>query len=228
MPFLNPSDRPDYSGVDLAFCIIDDLSPDIASIPPMVSDGCAAAWLSKRVNGVGPDFQRATAVGFGNLLDGEKRFSGVDFDVFGQNANKQLQLRGQHKIPEASGVIPGDSGGPIYVKLPDSTWRLIGVIHSPDDTNAAGFEAQAVPPYLRWIEQSSCRDITPCHTYNVATSRFEYTGCSTGSLLVDPTLVQDEWATGCAGPTGGPDPAAVDECEGWPIGLSDRLLAPAD
>ena len=45
-------------------------------MPPMVPDGCSAAWISRKVNGVAPERQRLTGVGFG-LLGDVKRFNGL-------------------------------------------------------------------------------------------------------------------------------------------------------
>lgn len=223
-----------YSGVDVAYCRLDidseyeEFLAQVPVIPPMVSTGCVRDWLSRTMRGLAPGrpFAIATGMGCEGVSPcgdtGTKRFTGVeirpDFD------DKKFVISRFGDGEDAVGLHSGDSGGPLYVKLPDHTWRLIGVnsMHGGGDTASV----QSVPPYLGWIEHSSEVDITPCHSRVPGTSDYDFTGGCEGMLPLDPG-VQESWASGCAVTLGGPSDAAVDECAEWPIGLPSTFLAPS-
>jgi hypothetical protein len=92
----------------------------------------------------------------------------------------------------------GDSGGPVFLKMPDTTWRLIGNdLTSPDvnGTNKPRVSTYtSVPYHVAWAEQQSGIDITPCH---------DATGWNPGpdckGVPTNPGAGVGTWDTMCAG-----------------------------
>jgi hypothetical protein len=241
--FSHPDGEPDiaftneltYVGVDLAYCHLDvdteneGFLAQVPVLPPMVPSGCARDWLSREMRGVAPGRPLAIATGMGCeevdpcVNPGVKRFTGVEFLPELVDSKKFVISRFSNE-DGSLGLKRGDSGGPLYVRLPDHTWRLIGV----NSTTAGGDTAkiQSIPPYLGWIEHSSGVDITPCHTRIPQTSDYIFTGGCEGMLPLDPG-VEETWMGGCAVTLGGPSDAAADECAEWPIGQPSTFLAPS-
>jgi hypothetical protein len=92
----------------------------------------------------------------------------------------------------------GDSGGPIYVRLDDGTWRTAGVAST---TAVDTVNQECISPtnyvllhrYVSWIEGDSGVDITPCHdadgTWNPSPD------CGRFSTKADVTT--GSWDTSC-------------------------------
>lgn len=157
---------------------------------------------------------------------GTKRFAGVEIRPFLMNEHFVItRFLNQQGGAQDVGLLRGDSGGPLYVKLPDHTWRLIGVNHLTVFGQTA--EVELVPSYLAWIEWSSSRDITPCHTRTPGTSDYAFTGNCQDTLALDPGTAQLEWGDGCEVAVGGPSDAAADACAEWPVGPTATLIAPS-
>lgn len=198
-------------GPDIMYCLLDiddeDYSKlaDVPIISPMMPTGCERDWLSNQVYnvhrcpgggsskwscndhgppvvGVGVGCANAAIQGStGCSLDDRKRYSDPEFKLVRQETHDQdptsLYV---YDSETGSGVMSGDSGGPLYVEMPDKTWRQIGVAHS------SGINANyaALPNRLRWIENHSGRDITPCHTWQGG--EYEWTGNCGGKYPLDP------------------------------------------
>jgi hypothetical protein len=232
----HPDAQPDISpmgdftlyGTDLAYCVlVEDPPVPVPVISPMVPKGCARDWLSHSLWGVAPGRPLAMALGMGCedqacVNEGTKRFTGVELQP--SFLNKQFVIT-RFLDPNGVGLRGGDSGGPLYVKLPDHTWRLIGVNQSTAYGDTA--DVESVPPYLAWIEWRSGVDITPCHTRTPGTSDYVFTGGCEGMLPLDPGSAQAEWGDGCDVLLGGPSDAALDECAEWPVGPTTTFLAPS-
>lgn len=222
-----------YEGVDLAYCVLDvdteneEFLAQVPLVPPMIPSGCSRDWLSRAMRGVAPGRPLAMATGMGcddadcEGSAGTKRFTGVELHRF-LATPKQLQIP---RFAQTVGLYRGDSGGPLYVRLPDHTWRLVGVNHGTSGGPSPA-HVQSVPPYLGWIEWHSGLDITPCHTRMPQTSDYVFTGGCEGMLALDPDA-EDDWLDGCAVTLGGPSDAAANECAEWPIGPTSTFLAPS-
>ena len=184
-PDTNAWGEPSWHGPDIGYCILEDtVNNDLAAIPvvpPFIPNGCERDWLAHRVYESGSK-PIVTVVGSGcadvvgpleNCGDGVKRFAGRQLErqtTYGGSSTK-LQLHRDLWGDSDTGLRPGDSGGGVFImapKLGDSTWRVIGV----NSMKAFDDYAEALPPYLRWIEASSGIDITPNHTYSNAHSKW--------------------------------------------------------
>lgn len=237
-----------YDGVDIAWCYLEAEPPvPVAKTPVMVPDRCEAAWLAREVNSVAPGPVRVTQVGMGCNI---KTLGHCYADEQGQKASTGYEIR-QIPADPVSGswgielnwvdwepAVPGindvtqkgDSGGPTFVRLPDGTWRVIGLLHGG---NTGSSSVQAVPPYLAWIEKTSGVDITPCHELDESGGWGRYVfrddeNCSS-AFTVDPDAEYDKgWTTagGCGGLLSGP-PTPIQlgqtECSHWPSRTSTTL-----
>jgi hypothetical protein len=95
----------------------------------------------------------------------------------------------------------GDSGGPLMIAMPDGSHRLIGIaaaIKGRNNYELLGSWSHFVyytplPSYLRWIESSSGRDVTPCHEWNEGWHFIE--GCT--ASYGDATPDKRAWTSGC-------------------------------
>jgi hypothetical protein len=229
-----------WSGVDLGYCVLAEEVAMPPIVPPMMPAGCERDWLAHEVYETG-NHALATAVGTGcgihqqyvgqDCEDGTKRFSGQQLvrqtSHLGSSTKLELQ-RDFFGDPDDTGLRSGDSGGPLFVRLPDDTLRLVGVLHG---TSGDVAYAEAVPPYLQWIEDSSGIDVTPHHAFvNGAWVK------AIGSALVPQSADTDWWGNwqfGCAGHpmktsesyTESPFIASL-QCPGWPALPGSFQVAP--
>lgn len=197
-----------WEGVDLAYCILDDADPipSLPIVPPMPPTGCERDWLAHQVYASG-GHPTVTAVGSGcadyynggtECYDGVKRYVALQLigQVFHQGSPTQLQV--ERFGEDASGLMSGDSGGPLFDVLPDGSWRLLGVLHG---TSLERGYYEAVPPYLHWIEASSGVDITPCHEFS--NGAWAVAGDCEGDLPLDPNEAGASWNDACPSDLGG-------------------------
>lgn len=111
----------------------------------------------------------------------------------------------------------GDLGGPVYVQLPDGSWRIAGII-----STIVGCElevtVQRLDHYLPGLEAATIGlDVTPCHTIDgewaptEACGRFSLAGPdgggSWGNLCADVPLAEP--SSTCGSPFGVVEDAAV-------------------
>ena len=176
-----------WYGPDIAYCVLEEDVTEslyaIPAIPPFIPNGYERDWLAERVyesgskplvTVVGSGCERGAVSAGEDCHDGIKRFAGRQLErqtTYAGSATK-LQLHRELWGDFDTGLRSGDSGGPVFIKMPapDNTWRLLGV----NSFTAIDDYAEAVPPYLRWIEADSGIDITPHHNY------------LNGSWVVDP------------------------------------------
>lgn len=236
----HPDGGPDgdsYDGVDLGFCILDDSDglPEIPIVPAMIPTGCERDWLSHQVNGLG-GHPLVTSVGSGCPdyyvngsttcgIDGVKRY--LPLQLIGQTSyngsSTKLELERWGDL--TVGILDGDSGGPVFDVMPDGTWRLIGVHHGTNVALKAGF-AEAVPPYLHWIESASGRDITPCHEFS--NGEWSTSGTCAGQLPKDTEEAGASWVSGCPSAMGGGNVGiSTNFCPGWPSRPGDKAVGAA-
>lgn len=245
--------KPSWDGPDIAYCVLQEKLEDLGTIqgatpivPPMLPTGCERDWLAHEVYETG-DHALVTAVGMGcsihqdyrgqDCQDGTKRVSGQQLlrQTSFQGSSTKLEMNrapwGQGGAGGDSGIRSGDSGGPVFARMPDNTWRVIGVVHGTSGKTAY---AEALPPYLRWIEQDSGIDITPYHSYSNSgawSSPNEY------ALL--PKFQQNAWwgtwtATCAQAPRGRSysytqEPfIATFNCPGWPTRPGDLTVQSSD
>ena len=111
------------------------------------------------------------------------------------------------------GEYYGDSGGPLFFQMPDSTWRLIGEdccspTISANDAAPRVSTYTSVPYHVAWAEQQSGVDLTPCHD----ASGWNPTAACTG-FPTNPGDGVGTWSTVCQGETMLRRPT----CQGMPL-----------
>jgi hypothetical protein len=199
-----------YEGVDLAYCVLDDSEglPNVPIVPPMVPTGCDRDWLAHQVYETGSS-PTVTVVGSGcaeyvgpleDCGDGIKRYMPLQLvqQTTYNGSSTKLELERWGDIE--TGIMDGDSGGPVFEVLPDGSWRLLGVAHGTNAALKAAFY-EAVPPYLHWIEADSGVDITPCHSFS--NGAWSFHGACAGELPLDTNLGGASWASSCPSDLGG-------------------------
>ena len=224
-----------YDGVDLAYCVFDDadLILNIPIVPPMIPTGCERDWLAHQVyeSGTPPI---VTAVGSGcadnynggtYCADGVERYVALQLIDQTGYAGSFTKLRVQRWGEIQTGLMDGDSGGPLFDALPDGTWRLLGVHHGTNVAQSAGY-FEAVSPYLHWIEAKSGIDITPCH--NFANGAWSLSGSCEGELPLDTNKAGASWLNGCPSALGGGVIGLFNEiCSAWPSMPGDVTIPAA-
>ena len=174
-------------GNDFAYCVLAE-AVDLAIAPPLL--GCELDWLE-----IGQPF---VTVGWGNGEGGGgiKRYAPTTF--LGWNADMISAS------PDPAELCSGDSGGPTFVKLPDGSWRLVGVSSGgPAGVNPGCIDPVFVVPAanaITWIEAQTGIDISPCH---LGDGTWDPSPACTGFTL-DPEL-GGAWSNGsCPDAVSGP------------------------
>lgn len=225
-----------WTGVDLAYCVLDDADPipNIPIVPPMPPTGCERDWLSHLVYGSG-GHTTVTAVGSGcadyynggtECYDGVKRYIALQLiqQVWHNGSPTQLQV--ERFGEDSTGIMSGDSGGPLFKVLPDGSWRLLGVAHGTSIDRAY---YEAVPPYLHWIEASSGIDITPCHEFS--NGDWVVAGDCEGELPLDTNEAGGSWNNACPSALGGGQISflgGAGVCGGFVVHPGDKAIPPSE
>jgi len=108
---------------------------------------------------------------------------------------------------EVNGCL-GDSGGPGFVRLPDGSWRVFGILSAGPDCGLGVSTYTLIHEQVAWFEQVSGLDLTPCHQADGTWT--DGPGCEGARDPLDANAV---WEDVCASPPVG----SVAEC---PDGLS--------
>ncbi|MCR9164035.1 MAG: trypsin-like serine protease [Nannocystaceae bacterium] len=184
-------DGPGERHEDWAFCRLAEPVHDVPIVPPLM--GCETTLLTPG--------REVTVVGFGldeNDDSGTKRQGVTQLQWITEDG---AVLAGNGEV----GSCYGDSGGPIYIQLPDESWRVFGIVSGGQ---ACGFPAwyATVHTAIPTIEEETGIDVTPCH----------YTGGgwnpspACGNAPIEPWNGSGKtWADGCAG---GPVVSEVATC----------------
>ncbi len=190
------------------------------------------------------DEEDPNGIPFEDIEKGTKRFCGggtlfEDTNVAGVLQVISLQPGNEAgPVDSAIGVWPGDSGGALMFPMPNLSWRLIGTLskhyQSYYDLDGPGSMPQvkrntvgsaSTPRYLKWIEDSAGRDVTPCHTWAAATNRWTWTGPATCGSQFDtsPATASGSWPSCSSGTV-----TTSTECSGWTPPGPDNKTAPSE
>ena len=182
---------------DIGFCVLAQDVTDVPIVWPMATCEAGALVASAAVVEVGFG-QNVPTSGAGDGF-GTKRTIAATIASNGGDGRLKVTVGSQN------GEYFGDSGGPIFFHMPDSTWRVAGVdCCSPDiDTGSSAAREStytALPTYLAWLETASGVDLTPCHGASGWSP-----GAACAAFATSPATGGGSWSNGCAGgPTATP------------------------
>lgn len=196
------------TGSDVQFCVLDE-PMDTLPLTPILY-GCEVDELD-----VGDE---VVITGFGLTAFGTDTFGTQRWSYAPvRDIRSDVSLIG---TPSAS-ACPGDSGGPVFLRMADSTWRVFGTVSGgTTGTPCNGDGAYPlIHQHVPWFEETSGLDITPCHdadgTWNPGP---ECTGFFAGDHVGGQA-----WSDQCAGaPVGGASatcgaPFAIEEPDAGPM-----------
>jgi hypothetical protein len=181
------------SGEDVAFCKLSEPVNNVPITPILM--GCETTLLHQG--------REIVAVGFGQADNGPY---GIKREVTVQIDQVGVEVTGGG---DGMGVCSGDSGGPVFVKLPaeeggDDTWRVWGIASWAQQTagDCNGYSGWGMMhTNMEWFETESGIDLTPCHD---AQGNWEPTPLCQGFPLDPGASGNGNWSAGCEmGPVGG-------------------------
>jgi hypothetical protein len=177
---------------DVAYCVLKEEIKDIPIAPVLM--GCETNVLQKG--------RMVDMVGFGITSMKQPRSYGIKRWASVPLLNTPTATTNIAQVGNStSNGCEGDSGGPIYVRLDDGTWRTAGVasttaVDTTDPECIYPTNYVLVNRWIDWIEQDSGVDITPCHdadgTWNPSAE------CGHFATTTDATT--GSWDTGCNAP----------------------------
>ena len=172
---------------DFGICV---LAQDVASIP--IVPVMAPCEMSELAAGA-----PIVEVGFGVTVPNPRGVYGTKKWINGTITSAgPSQVNVDVTTGSQDGEYYGDSGGPLFFQMPDSTWRLIGedwgslAINGSTTPRVSTYKS--VPYHVAWAEQVSGVDLTPCHDANGWNPTAACTGFPT-----NPGEGVGSWATLC-------------------------------
>jgi hypothetical protein len=177
---------------DFGICTLDREISDIPIVPAMAP--CEMPQLRKGAGVVEVGFgtDTATSRGSGGIKKWIQAMLVADaFDTPTIDVTTNSQ----------NGEYFGDSGGPLFFRVSDGTFRLVGedccspdFIPGSDGPRVSTYVS--VPYHVAWAEQVTGLDLTACH------DGAGWTGdMACGGYSIDPDRVGADWSTMCAGQT---------------------------
>jgi hypothetical protein len=164
LPFDYCKSHPGWSnatkhGKDYAFCKLSKPVTDVPIVPVLM--GCEVDVLKAG--------QEVVGVGFGvqspGGASGPKMKVTTEFTEFDGSGAEQEAWVGEN----GKGFCFGDSGGPVFVKLPedkfgaDAGWRVFGVTSGGDASCSGPAHFGVMWNWVGFVEEESGVDVTPCH-----------------------------------------------------------------
>lgn len=184
--------HPNNEGTDWSFCVLKEAVTDIPVIPPAF--GCELKDFMK----VG---QKVTQVGFGANQGKHGQTTGGGIKRWGENKVTEMAFTHADNIkvgPNSKNVVacPGDSGGPLLIRMKDGSWRTMAIAsrYSGNCGAETPFNIYArIGKAVSWIEKESGIDITPCFDSD---GTWNPTKECKGFYAGDASA-QGSWNTGC-------------------------------
>lgn len=204
-------DHPDYvddsslgKHLDFSFCKLRRPVTGVQVTPVMM--GCELEYLQPGAE--------VHIVGFGEAQGsngsaeqntstyGTKRHVQTSFVKFREDLGNEAEIG----LNDGKGGCHGDSGGPVYAKLPedkfgaDAGWRVFGVMSGGDVSCPGRSRVGVMSNFVEFIEKESGIDVTPCT--NGKGEWMPSSGCKEAPL--NPFAASGDWQKGCASaPVGG-------------------------
>lgn len=184
--------------LDVAYCKLQEPVTDIAPMPILM--GCEVDYIEEN------DELDVTVVGFGFIDPRDKSNIGTKYEVDTKFLGIQQGLA--RVGVTGKGPLKGDSGGPVYIRLPedkfnkDAGWRIFGITSTSRGSGAPDGKALygMIHTFTEFLEKDSGLDITPCTdadgTWNPSKD------CK--GAFSDPYKASGDWVNGCEpAPPGG-------------------------
>ncbi|MEM9861094.1 MAG: trypsin-like serine protease [Myxococcota bacterium] len=200
------------TAADVQFCVLDEPMEDLPLTPVLY--GCELDELDVGDEVVITGFGQTA---FNTNTFGTQRWSFAPI----RQLFEDVSLIG---TPEAS-ACPGDSGGPVFLRMADDTWRVFGTVSG--GTTGIPCNGDGAYPridrYVPWFEETFGIDITPCHDADGSWNP----GPDCGGFFAGDHTGGQVWADECAGaPVGGASaicgaPFAPDEPDAGPSDVVD-------
>lgn len=214
----------------------------------MVPNGCESQYLRDELFGPGASFYGVDIEYVGSGREGlpedapvgTKRFAPGQALYEDYGLGDEITILGLQPDQEAGenaaaiAVRPGDSGGVQAFALANGSRRVIGIpVHIDRSKPNLGDGLNEVfrkvtrstpaPRYLKWLEDASGHDITPCHSW--AGGKWNWSGpASCGSSFdTSPETGGSSWP-GCTSTTN----STTTECSGWFPSGPDTETAPSE
>ena len=174
---------------DIGFCILAEDVTEIPIVPVMAPCEVSELAVGKAIVEVGFGVTSASGTTYGTkkLINGTIASVPLDQITIDVTAGSQ------------DGEYYGDSGGPLFFQMPDSTWRVVGadccspsIIQGSPDPRISTYVS--VPHHVLWMQEESGLDLTPCHD----ASGWNPTAACSG-FPTNPGSSVGTWDTLCAG-----------------------------
>jgi hypothetical protein len=182
-------------------------TPAVPIIPVMVPTGPARDWLHDEVYGPqGPREVVLVGLGHNAQTTSGHKLQGPAWlreQHFYEGTSTKLRSTAEVDGGPFAETRTGDSGGPMFVEMPDGSWMQIGVLHGG---STVANQHEAAPSWLHFIEQNASLGddefITPCHEY--IDGQWAWVGGCQGAFPLNPGESYDtDWDQECAGATYG-------------------------
>ncbi|HET6584022.1 MAG TPA: S1 family peptidase [Nannocystaceae bacterium] len=185
------------TSIDLAYCRLAEPVTDVPIVP--IATGCEidALDVGDEVTIVGFGASGASWDENGEPTDitggGIKRYTHQTVETIDVPGNDLVLVGG------GSSACFGDSGGPVFLELPDGSWRVLGAASttygSQGQPSPCGFGVvyELAFTELEWLESTTGADVTPCHDGDAFVP-----GSGCGGVPGAPGELGNTWADGCA------------------------------
>ena len=176
--------HPNYNGDavnDISYCVLSQAVDDVPIIPPLF--GCEVGDYIQQG-------QQVEIVGYGETNNGN---AGTKYEVTTTITGSQ----GGEIFIGGNGLdsCSGDSGGPVYVRVDDGSWRVFGITSYGGQCGSGGVYGN-MATNLAWVEQQSGIDVTPC--FDAQGNWTPNPSC--GGFPLDPgSGAGTTWQQGCGG-----------------------------
>lgn len=165
---------------DFAYCVLTEI-PNIQPVHPMMH--CEAdQYLA--------DNTPIVAVGFGRSVSGDGSSYGIKRTAsssLSEPADSDTDIMFQFSTWMPGEPSHGDSGGPLFVQLPDSSWRVVAVASNSLPSYATVWN------HMAWVATDpnvNIEAVLPCHT----TAGEWDPGALCTAFVTDPGSPEGKWA----------------------------------
>ncbi len=181
----HPDFDPTTGAYDLQYCWVFEPPEGMPMTPPAL--GCELDALEPGA--------AVTIVGFGGAAGSVALKEGAETTI--AELDELTLTAGGDGVGHCS---EADRGGPAFVQVADGSWRVAGVFGRAETCGEPGTYT-TIAPLVGWIEESSGKDITPCHDPDGVWDP----GPDCGDFATDPGHTHGDWSGWCAGePLSGP------------------------